>query len=174
MPETPVRGRRKPQPAHVLATFAWLALVWWLWSGHTEPMIIGFGVASCLLVVWLSVRMEVVDDEGEPISVALGLLGYVPWLLLEIAKANIHVAGVIWSPRLPIRRRLFSVPTSQASELGNAIYANSITLTPGTVALDVRRDTILVHALTQDSQEGLETGEMDRRVTKLERGWGEA
>jgi multicomponent Na+:H+ antiporter subunit E len=137
-------------------------------------MIIGFGVASCAFVVWLSLRMDIVDDEGEPTAIALGLIGYVPWLLLEIAKANIHVARVIWSPTMPLRRRLFSVPTSQASELGNAIYANSITLTPGTVALDVRRDTILVHALTQDSQEGLETGDMDRRVTRLEGGGGSA
>ena len=172
MPETPVRGRRKTQWGRVLVTFAWLGLVWWLWSGHTEPMIIGFGVASCALVVWLSLRMEIVDDEGEPTSVVLGLIGYVPWLLLEIAKANVHVARVIWSPQMPLRRRLFSVPTSQASELGNAIYANSITLTPGTIALDVRRDTILVHALTKDSQEGLETGDMDRRVTRLEGGGG--
>ena len=85
---------------------------------------------------------------------------------------NVHVARVIWSPQMPLRRRLFSVPTSQASELGNAIYANSITLTPGTIALDVRSDTILVHALTKDSQEGLETGDMDRRVTRLEGGGG--
>lgn len=158
--------------AHAVVTFAWLALVWWLWSGHSEPMIVGFGVASCAFVVWLSVRMGVVDDEGEPTSVALGLIVYVPWLLLQIVKANLHVARVIWSPKMPLRRRVFSVPTSQASELGNAIYANSITLTPGTVSLDVRNGEILVHALTRDSQEGLETGEMDRRVTRIERGGG--
>ncbi len=155
--------------AQVVVTFAWLALVWWLWSGHTEPMVIGFGVASCAFVVWLSVRMGVVDEEGEPTSIVLGLVGYVPWLLLEIARANFHVARVIWSPQMPLRRRLFTVPTSQPSELGNAIYANSITLTPGTVSLDVRNDEILVHALTRASQEGLETGEMDRRVTRIER-----
>lgn len=155
-----------------LATFAWLALVWWLWSGHTEPMIVGFGIASCALVVWLSLRMGIVDDEGEPTAVVTRLLAYMPWLLLEIAKANVHVARVIWSPKMPLRRRLFTVPTSQPSELGNAIYANSITLTPGTIALDVRSDHILVHALTRDSQEGLETGDMDRRVTRIERAEG--
>jgi multicomponent Na+:H+ antiporter subunit E len=60
------------------------------------------------------------------------------------------------------------VRASQRTDLGLAIYANSITLTPGTISLDVREGTILVHALTRSSGEGLQSGEMDRRVSWLE------
>jgi len=84
------------------------------------------------------------------------------------------VARLIWTPSLPIRPQLLRVPASQRSELGNAIYANSITLTPGTVALDVRDGGILVHALTDSSREELQSGEMDRRVSRIESGGGGA
>ncbi len=151
-----------------LALLAGLAFAWAFWSGHDEPLMIGFGVASCLAVLALSRRMGIVDDEGEPTHVLLGLIAYLPWLLLEIGKSNLHVARVVWSPKLPIQPSLFRVPISQHTDLGRAIYANSITLTPGTISLDVREDFILVHALTRESRSGLETGEMDRRVSRAE------
>lgn len=151
-----------------LALLAGLALAWAFWSGHTELLMIGFGAASCLGVLALSARMGIVDDEGEPTHVLLGLIAYLPWLLLEIGKSNLHVARVVWSPKLPIQPSLFRVPISQHTDLGRAIYANSITLTPGTISLDVREDFILVHALTRESRSGLETGEMDRRVSRAE------
>ena len=154
--------------ARVLALACWLAAAWLLWSGRSEPLLLGLGAASVALVVWLSLRMNVVDAESEPYHLAWRPLVYLPWLLLEIARANLHVARVILSRRLPIRPRLLRVPSSQRSDLGRAIYANSITLTPGTLALDVRDGTILVHALTDESAAGLESGEMDRRVTWLE------
>jgi multicomponent Na+:H+ antiporter subunit E len=69
---------------------------------------------------------------------------------------------------LPISPHLITVRTSQKTAVGQVIYANSITLTPGTISLDVRDDTILVHALTSDSAAGVEAGEMDRRVSRLE------
>lgn len=152
----------------VATAFMWLAVAWWLWSGHTEPLILVFGAASCAFALWFALRMEILDPESWPSGMALRFIAYVPWLLWQIAKANLHVARVIWSPGLPIRPRLVRVPTTQRSELGNAIYANSITLTPGTVSLDVRERSILVHALTDATREGLLSGEMDRRVTRVE------
>ena len=79
-----------------------------------------------------------------------------------------QVASVILNPRLAIRPRLVRVKGSQKTELGQVIYANSITLTPGTITLDVRDGEFLVHALTEEAAAGVESGNMDRRVTALE------
>ena len=152
-----------------VATLGWLGVAWLLWSGHTDPLLLGLGAVSCGLVLWLSLRLAIVDRESEPYHLGYRPLLYVPWLLWEIAVANLRVAAVIWHPRLPIRPSLLRVPVSQHTELGQVIYANSITLTPGTISLDVRDGHILVHALTEQSARSLETGEMDRRVTRLER-----
>ena len=64
--------------------------------------------------------------------------------------------------------RLIVVECTQRSDLGRVVFANSITLTPGTLTLDVRDGRVLVHALTAETAEGLQTGEMDRKVTALE------
>jgi multisubunit Na+/H+ antiporter MnhE subunit len=63
---------------------------------------------------------------------------------------------------------LFSAPTTQRSALGQAIYANSITLTPGTVTVDLGASEVTVHALTREAASGVQEGEMDRRVRELE------
>ena len=154
--------------SRVLGILLWLGLAWLLWSGHLEPLMLGYGVASCALVLWLSLRMKLIDPESVPHHLLGGMLLYIPWLLLEIAKANLHVARVILTPSLPIQPRVIRVRATQRSELGNTIFANSITLTPGTVALDVRGGSILVHALTDQAAAGLTDGAMDSRVSRLE------
>lgn len=161
----PTAGR-----VHVVVLLVTLCLMWMLWSGHYNVLLV-FGSVCCLLVVWLSMRMKIVDDEGQPV-VRLGLrvLAYLPWLLLQIVKANIDVARRILSPSLPISPRLIEVEASQETELGNVIYANSITLTPGTVSIRIREGVVLVHALTNEAAAELIAGEMDRRVSAVERG----
>ena len=151
-----------------VAVLCGLALAWFFWSGHTDALLLSLGAVSCLGVLALSLRLKIIDRETLPLRLAGRGLVYLPWLLWEILKANFHVARVILSPSLPIRPRMFRVQTTQKTDLGNAVYANSITLTPGTVALDVRDRAILVHALDANSADGLKTGEMDRRVTWLE------
>ena len=154
--------------SRVLGILLWLGLAWLLWSGHLEPLLLGYGVASCALVLWLSLRMKLIDPESVPHHLLGGMVLYIPWLLLEIAKANLHVARVILTPSLPIQPRVIRVRATQRSELGNTIFANSITLTPGTVALDVRGGSILVHALTDQAAAGLTDGVMDARVSRVE------
>ena len=154
--------------SRVLGILLWLGLAWLVWSGHLEPLMLGYGAASCALVLWLSLRMKLIDPESVPHHLLGGMLLYIPWLLLEIAKANLHVARVILTPSLPIQPRVIRIRATQRSELGNTIFANSITLTPGTVALDVRGGSILVHALTDQAAAGLTDGVMDARVSRGE------
>lgn len=142
--------------------------LWLLLSGHFEPLLLGFGIASCLLVVAIAHRMDVIDHEGHPIHIWHRALLYWPWLLIEIAKSNIEVARLILHPKLPISPVLLQVSASQKTDLGQVIYANSITLTPGTVSVELEDGKILVHALTEAGATALEAGKMDRRVASLE------
>lgn len=153
---------------HAVATYLLLYVAWLGWSGHTEPLLLVFGALSCLVALGLSLRMKIVDRESHPYHLGLRPLRYLPWLLKEIVKANLAVARIILDPKLPINPHLIRVHPSQKTPVGQVSYANSITLTPGTITLDVRDGTILVHALTEKAAAGLAGGEMDRRVTRME------
>ncbi len=147
-----------------------LFITWILLSGHYTPLLIGLGVASSVLVVAIALRMDVVDHEGHPVHLTFRFAGYWTWLLIEIVKANIDVARRIWSPSLPISPTIVRLRASQPTELGQVIYANSITLTPGTVTVRLDDGEVLVHAIAAEMASDLAGGEMDRRVTRLEAG----
>ncbi len=149
--------------------FIILMSVWLLNSGHYTPLIISFGVGSCLLVVWLSWRMGIVDEEGVPVHLIPRALLYTPWLAKEIFKSNVDVAKrVVSFGPVDVSPKVFDAATTQRTDLGRVIYANSITLTPGTVSIWVHGRAITVHAIAEEVAEDLATGEMDRRVTWLE------
>lgn len=143
----------------------WLAL-----SGHYTPLLLTFGVASCALVVFLARRMDIVDSEGAPFHIVGRLSAYLVWLLKEIFVANLHVAGIILRPSLPISPVMVTFRSSQETDLGRVIYANSITLTPGTITTRVRGRDLEIHSLTWVDVDGGEDDEMDRRVTWVEQG----
>jgi multicomponent Na+:H+ antiporter subunit E len=152
-----------------IGLFVILMGTWLLLSGHYTTMLIEFGVASCLLVVWLAWRMRIVDPEGVPVHLLPRVMLYLPWIAKEVFLANVDVAKRILTPGKPnISPELFDVDTTQRSDLGRVLYANSITLTPGTVSIRVWGRKITVHAIAGDVAEGLRQGEMDRRVTWLE------
>jgi multicomponent Na+:H+ antiporter subunit E len=146
-----------------------LAVFWLLLSGHYTPFLLAAGLGSVLAVTWFTDRrMRVVDLEGHPTHLSRNALTYWPWLLWEIAKAAWDVTRIILRPGLPISPRLIHVRASQATDLGRVIYANSITLTPGTISVELEDGEILVHALTREGAEGIESGDMDRRCTAFE------
>ncbi len=145
-----------------------LAVIWFLLSGHTTALILGLGAASVGAITWLALRMDLIDHEGHPTHLTFRAPFFWIWLLREIVKSNLQVIRIILNPKLPISPRLFTVPLTQKSDIGRVIYANSITLTPGTISLEVDDSRIKVHALTAAGEEGLADGEMDRRVTAVE------
>jgi multicomponent Na+:H+ antiporter subunit E len=145
---------------------------WLLLSGHYTPLLIGLGVASTALVVLIAMRMDVVDHEGVPLHVGGRFWVYAPWLMKEIFVANVEVARIILDPKLPISPIMVRFHGSQETDLGRAIYANSITLTPGTITTGVSGTELEVHSLTHIdlAHRELEEDEMDRRCTWVERG----
>lgn len=145
-----------------------LFATWILLSGHYTPLLLTLGVASTVLSVLIALRMDVVDRESHPVHLTPGLVGYLGWLLVEIVKASIDVTKRIWSPAMPVSPAVYHLRATQPSELGQVIYANSITLTPGTVTLGIEDGDLYVHAIAEDVGDDLAEGEMDRRVAALE------
>ena len=156
---------------YTLGLGATLFVVWLLWSGHyDDPFLIGLGILSCVFCVWLSNRMNIVDEEGAIAEFGIRpFTTYAPWLVKEIIVANIAVAKIICSRKMPLQRNLIEVSANQKSSLGRVILANSITLTPGTISVNLHGDKILVHALSFAGAEEDLSGEMDRRVCRLEK-----
>lgn len=153
---------------HVLGLAISLAIFWLINSGYFHGLLLGLGIVSVFLVVLIARRMEVVDHESIPIHISTRLPIYFSWLLWEIIKANIDVVRRIWQPVPQISPVVFKLRASQQSDLAKVIYANSITMTPGTITLDIQDDMFEVHSLTQDTADELRQGAMDRKVKYLE------
>ncbi|MFQ5955945.1 MAG: Na+/H+ antiporter subunit E [Kiloniellales bacterium] len=151
-----------------ISLYVVLYVLWLLLSGHYEPLLLILGAVCCVGVVMIAWRMDVIDHEGHPVHLGPRILLYWPWLVWQIARANVKVARLILHPSLPVEPLILKAATSQKSELAQVIYANSITLTPGTVSVDVEPAAIHVHCLTPRLAADIEAGEMDRRVTRLE------
>lgn len=146
-----------------------LGVFWLINSGHFQPLLLGFGALSVAGVVVLVRRMQAVDGEYQPpVLLSVRLPGYLLWLGREILVSNLDVARRVWQRRPDLSPTVFRVRAGQRGELGRTLYANSITMTPGTVTLDVHGDELTVHALTRAAAAGVQAGEMDRRVSRLE------
>ena len=153
---------------HVISLSVLLFLLWLGLSGHWTPLLLSLGIASTLLTVYIAHRMDVIDHESHPIHLTWRIPTYWLWLLIEIIKANFDVAKTILGIGEPISPNVVQVKPSQRTDLGQVIYANSITLTPGTISIEMEDDVITVHALTRGSASDLTSGVMDRRVTQSE------
>jgi len=153
---------------HTVSLFIVLAAFWGLNSGYNTPLMLSLGFISIAVSIYIAHRMDVVDHESQPLHLSKKIPGYYLWLAKEIILANIAVVKHIFLGNKTISPTLTKIKISQKTDMGKVIYANSITLTPGTVAVDVIGDEILVHALIRDNITVLESGEMDRRVSQLE------
>lgn len=144
-----------------------LVAAWLLWSGIYKPLLLALGLFSCLLTIYIKYRMEYFETEVFALRFGRRLIGYSLWLAKEVVKSSLDVARIVLSPSLPISPQVVKVEASCTHPVDQAILANSITLTPGTLALDVYQGAIVVHALTQAGADELKQGEMDRRVAAL-------
>ena len=152
------------------AVWLWgiLFAIWVLLSWHFTPLLIAFGVATCTIAVLVGLRIETVDRESVPVHLVPRALLYVPWLVWEIFKSNVRVARIILAPRLRVDPSIVHFRASQKTDLGRFIYANSITLTPGTVTTGIVGDDFEVHAIVHSEIDGSEENDMNRRVAVLE------
>ena len=143
------------------------AVFWLLLSGHLEPLFLMLGGLSVGLVGWLSWRADL-TRVGMTAGFMLRLPGYLLWLAKEVLVSSVAVARRVWSPRPALLPTVDATSMAGLSELAQVVYANSITLTPGTLSLDVGDDRIEVHSLNPVGVEQLHAGAMLRQVRRLE------
>lgn len=154
----------------LVSSFLVLFAFWLLLSGFFTPFLMGSGALVVVAVMAFAHRMDVMDNEGQLARLApRAIFRYWPWLLKEIVVSAWQVSKIIVDPRLPISPTLQRIKASQRTDVGRTIFANSITLTPGTIAVEVGREEILVHALTREGAKSLASGEMDSRVRDFEK-----
>ena len=159
-----------------LITFSALLGFWLILSGHWDVLRIAFGVVSAALVAILTrdverlgTRTDARGRERPVFTFSLSwprFVAYLPWLLGEIVLANLQIAWVIVHPRLPIAPVVVRFRTRLQGDLARTTFGNSITLTPGTITLDVEGDEFVVHALTRDAARQVLSRAMERRVAR--------
>ena len=147
----------------VLLIALWLGL-----SGQLNVSMLLLGLASTFLIVYLAHRMDVVDEEIYPAHMTMLLIRFWVFLAKEVILANIDVIKRIFKPGKNISPQLFELPLTQKTDLSRVIYANAITMTPGTVSVNLDKKTITVHTLSIEAAEDLRSGRMARAVPEDE------
>ena len=149
-----------------------LTAFWLIMSGHYDLMHISFGIFSVILVLLInhSIRRHIytLGEHSDALKLSLvRLTYYIPWLLWQIVVASLQVAYVVLHPKCPVDPALLRFKTRLGNSSSKVILGNSITLTPGTITLDIQRDEFLVHSLMDISSTGIIDGTMPGEVAKL-------
>ncbi len=151
-----------------LATFIILLALWLVLSGQFDSFHITLGLICCALVSYFSHDLLFpVFQWGKSFTVFFRFMSYLPWLFYQILLANLHVARMVLHPRMPINPTIVEFKTKLRSGLALTTLANSITLTPGTITIDIRDGKYYVHALTKKVTDDLLSGEMENRVASI-------
>jgi multicomponent Na+:H+ antiporter subunit E len=141
-----------------------LAAFWFALSGETAPLFLMLGGLSVVLALWLAARLKIIGREASPYHRIVQLVVYFGWLAVEIVKSNVAVIARIVGPQHAIDPVMVNLKASARTDLGRALFANSITLTPGTVTVDVDGQALVVHALVRETAPAHAFAEMDRRA----------
>lgn len=143
--------------------------LWLLMSGIYEPFLIGLGAVCVLLTLFITGRMDAQDGNRVRLFLApVKYIKYLVWLMKEIARANWVVTKIVLARDMPIRQHLFKTPYTQKTDVGQVIFANSITLTPGTITVETEDGHFLVHAVSYSEGDPGALADMDARITACE------
>jgi len=167
-PVPPPKGTAHPLFSHVL-TFFILFCLWVILSGKFDLFHLSLGVISCLIVTLFSKDLLFPElRTAGSFGTCIRFIRYIPWLLYQIFRANLHVLYLVFHPKMMdlIDPKIFRFQSRLKGDLSLVTFANSITLTPGTITVYVSIDgTFTVHALDKKSREDL-PGEMEKRIAK--------
>lgn len=152
--------------AYLLGIFFAIFAFWMGNSGYYKPLMLGFAALSFVLTLFFCARLQIIDREGAPYVRLFGWLSYYPWLTWEIIKSNWVVIKACLRADLDLNPALVKVKTVCKSDLAKVTFANSITLTPGTVTIEIEGDKLLVHGIYEAGTVPEAFEEMDRRCAR--------
>lgn len=142
-----------------------ITAMWFALSGETAPLFLALAAASILVTLWLCARLGIIDRDASPYHRVHLLALYACWLMAEIVKANVVVIRSVLDPRNTISPAMVKVKPEGASDMARALFANSITLTPGTVTVETAGD-FLVHALHEENSRPASFAVMSRLAAR--------
>ena len=152
---------------YIIAFFI-LFLNWVIWSGMFDALHLSFGVISCLLVIYMSHDNLFTREKftSKHLIETIRFIKYIPWLLYQIVLSNIHVARLVMTPKMPIDPQLIRFKTKLKKNISMVIFANSITITPGTITAYIKEGEFCVHCISKKVADDL-PGEMETRVAHI-------
>ena len=151
-----------------LLLFLVLMGFWLLLSGQFDKtFLVVSGIVSCLLAVYCCHRLKLMNENYQPVESLPRFITYLPWLIGQIILASLDVTRRSWGASSAIQPRFVKVPVKIDHPLAKTLLANSISLTPGTVTVDVEKDHYLIHALTDEAEEGVLDGSMEKRISVM-------
>ncbi len=158
----------KVQLSRFIATFIILFGFWLLLSGHYDVFHISIGVLCCAVVSHVSHNLLFANPRaGDMRVIVKRFITYIPWLLYQIVLSNFHVAYLALGPRRLLDPKIIKFKSKLESDISMVTLANSITLTPGTITVDVEDGVYYVHAVSKKVAEDLMTGEMEDRIAHI-------
>ena len=160
--------RRKTAFQNFVGTALILFAFWLLLSGLFDSFHLTLGAVCSIIVAYFYHDLLFANVRaGELRVVAWRFISYIPWLLYQIFMSNIHVASLVLRPKMPIDPQVLTFKTKLETDISCVTLANSITLTPGTITMDIRDGVYYVHALSKKVADELHAGEMEDRVAHI-------
>ncbi|NVL89994.1 MAG: Na+/H+ antiporter subunit E [Desulfobacterales bacterium] len=160
--------RRRTQFQNFVGTTIILFAFWMLLSGKFDAFHLTLGAICCALVAYLFHDLLFANVRvGDMRVVAARFIAYIPWLIQQILLANIHVVSLVVRRRMPIDPRVVKFKTKLETDISCVTLANSITLTPGTITMDIKDGVFYVHAVSQKVADELNAGDMEDRVAHI-------
>jgi multicomponent Na+:H+ antiporter subunit E len=160
--------RRKTRFQNFVGTAFILFAFWMLLSGKFDAFHLSLGAMCCVLVAYLFNDLLFANVRvGDMRIVAARFIPYIPWLIQQIVLSNLHVASLVLRRRMPIDPQIVTFKTKLETDISSVTLANSITLTPGTITMDIKDGVYYVHALSKKVADDLNTGEMEDRVAHI-------
>lgn len=162
----------KTKPGRYAHTIHWIILLsifWLLLSGFLKPLLLSFGAISVAVVVFISNRMDTIDKEQRQFGSLLKIARYTPWLVIQIISSSLRVTKLVWGSPSKISPTLAKINIENVPQAQRTLYANSITLTPGTLSVDLVGDELTVHALEKSSVDELNEGYIASKIIDI---WG--
>jgi multicomponent Na+:H+ antiporter subunit E len=141
-----------------------LSVFWLLLSGFIQPLLLSFGAISVVIVMIVLRRMDAVDKEPKSVSLNFHSFRYFFWLIGQIFLSSTHVTKLIWGKADQVPPALSKISLQSLPDDKKVLYANSITLTPGTLSVDLQDEEITVHALQASSIASLKQGGMESKI----------
>lgn len=163
--QTPLTGSARAFRIILLAVL--LSVAWLLWSGFFKPLLLALGAVSVFLTLWLVQRVGYFRNDLFALRYDFRLLPFWLWLTKEIVLSSLQVTRTVLSPNPKIAPRTVSISVEALEAVDQALLGNSVTLTPGTLALDLYEGRLLVHTLNDEGAKALLAGDMYRKVAAL-------